>query len=431
MVLSPRACCWPPEARGADPVPPRATSPTKTTTPVTTTTRPTPPTRASMPAAGATTASTPPRPPAPAPARPRCSTAAASASTAARQLRRRHISVDGGHITVDAGRAVDAGGRSGTGSTTVREAVGQAIREAALGGVVCAGQATVTPQDRHHHLRRVGVGGEHRLQRMPAVGRWHRRRNGRRADHARRLRHDLRLRHDHHPRIHVHHHQPDLYRHRWSEDRDSQRDEHVDAHLLVWPSADHRQHPDQRRDSAVRERRIDDLRPDVHRDLHVLVDLAGGPVVHRRRNAERDGQEPEAPRPSRGPTSRATRAAAGRPGGPWPSRGREGATPDRTPGRSPRPAGRRCSTARPSRCRPVCDAEPGRVAPALAGAAPLSRASVGPRRRATRVRGCAGSGGCGGRGSRSGWTRRARSGREGRPATLRPPRRPAGECGPG
>ena len=34
----------------------------------------------------------------------------------------------------------------GTGSTTVREAVGQAIREAALGNVVCAGQATVTPR---------------------------------------------------------------------------------------------------------------------------------------------------------------------------------------------------------------------------------------------------------------------------------------------
>jgi hypothetical protein len=57
------------------------------------------------------------------------------------------ISVDGGHVivSVDAGRAVDGGGRV-SGSTTVRGAVGQAIREAALGGVVCAGQATVTPK---------------------------------------------------------------------------------------------------------------------------------------------------------------------------------------------------------------------------------------------------------------------------------------------
>jgi hypothetical protein len=55
-----------------------------------------------------------------------------------------HISVDAGHITVDAGRAVDGGRTSG--ATTVRGAVGQAIREAALGGVVCAGQATVTPK---------------------------------------------------------------------------------------------------------------------------------------------------------------------------------------------------------------------------------------------------------------------------------------------
>lgn len=57
------------------------------------------------------------------------------------------ISVDGGHVvvSVDAGRTADAGGRA-TGSTTVREAVGQAIREAALGGVVCAGQVTVTPK---------------------------------------------------------------------------------------------------------------------------------------------------------------------------------------------------------------------------------------------------------------------------------------------
>ena len=56
------------------------------------------------------------------------------------------ISVDGGHVivSVDAGRAVDGGKVSG--STTVRAAVGQAIREAALGGVVCAGQATVTPK---------------------------------------------------------------------------------------------------------------------------------------------------------------------------------------------------------------------------------------------------------------------------------------------
>jgi hypothetical protein len=63
-----------------------------------------------------------------------------------------HISVDAGHviITVDAGRAVDAGrsadGGRVSGSTTVRAAVGQAIRETALGGVVCAGQATVTPK---------------------------------------------------------------------------------------------------------------------------------------------------------------------------------------------------------------------------------------------------------------------------------------------
>ena len=59
-----------------------------------------------------------------------------------------HISVDAGHIivTVDAGRAVDGGRGTVSGSTTVRGAVGQAIREAALGGVVCAGQATVTPK---------------------------------------------------------------------------------------------------------------------------------------------------------------------------------------------------------------------------------------------------------------------------------------------
>ena len=57
------------------------------------------------------------------------------------------ISVDGGHVivSVDGGRT-GGGGKSGTGSTTVREAVGQAIREAALGNVVCAGQATVTPR---------------------------------------------------------------------------------------------------------------------------------------------------------------------------------------------------------------------------------------------------------------------------------------------
>ena len=57
-----------------------------------------------------------------------------------------HVSVDAGHviITVDAGRAVDGGRASG--STTVRGAVGQAIREAALGATVCAGQATVTPK---------------------------------------------------------------------------------------------------------------------------------------------------------------------------------------------------------------------------------------------------------------------------------------------
>ena len=56
------------------------------------------------------------------------------------------ISVDGGHVvvSVDAGHAADGGRVSG--STTVRAAVGQAIREAALGGVVCAGQATITPK---------------------------------------------------------------------------------------------------------------------------------------------------------------------------------------------------------------------------------------------------------------------------------------------
>ena len=58
------------------------------------------------------------------------------------------ISVDGGHVvvSVDAGHAGDGGGGKVSGSTTVRAAVGQAIREAALGGVVCAGQATVTPK---------------------------------------------------------------------------------------------------------------------------------------------------------------------------------------------------------------------------------------------------------------------------------------------
>jgi hypothetical protein len=63
-----------------------------------------------------------------------------------------HVTVDAGHviITVDAGRAVDAGrsvdGGRVSGSTSVRAAVGQAIREAALGATVCAGQATVTPK---------------------------------------------------------------------------------------------------------------------------------------------------------------------------------------------------------------------------------------------------------------------------------------------
>src|SRR6185369_4794748 len=42
------------------------------------------------------------------------------------------IKFDGGSISVDGGRT-GGGGRSGTGSTTVREAVGEAIREAALG----------------------------------------------------------------------------------------------------------------------------------------------------------------------------------------------------------------------------------------------------------------------------------------------------------
>jgi hypothetical protein len=57
-----------------------------------------------------------------------------------------HISIDAGQIIIDAGRAVDAGSRGGTGATTVRGAVGQAIRDAALGGDVCPGQVTVTPQ---------------------------------------------------------------------------------------------------------------------------------------------------------------------------------------------------------------------------------------------------------------------------------------------
>ena len=70
--------------------------------------------------------------------------AATPASTPSALLDGGRVSIDGGHVTIDAGRAVD-GGR-GTGSTTVREAVGQAIREAALGNVVCAGQATVTPR---------------------------------------------------------------------------------------------------------------------------------------------------------------------------------------------------------------------------------------------------------------------------------------------
>jgi hypothetical protein len=47
----------------------------------------------------------------------------------------------------DAAAAVDAGGRAGTGATTVRGAVGQAIRDAALGGGICPGQVTVTPQN--------------------------------------------------------------------------------------------------------------------------------------------------------------------------------------------------------------------------------------------------------------------------------------------
>jgi hypothetical protein len=78
--------------------------------------------------------------------------AGTGASAPAALLDGGHISIDAGHVSVDAGRNRDAGratgngGRSGTGSTTVREAVGQAIREAALGNVVCAGQATVTPR---------------------------------------------------------------------------------------------------------------------------------------------------------------------------------------------------------------------------------------------------------------------------------------------
>ena len=57
-----------------------------------------------------------------------------------------HLNLDGGHLNIDAGRLVDAGGKAGNGSTTVREAVGQAIRAEALGETVCAGQATVTPK---------------------------------------------------------------------------------------------------------------------------------------------------------------------------------------------------------------------------------------------------------------------------------------------
>ena len=57
-----------------------------------------------------------------------------------------HITIDAGHIIIDAGRSTDAGGRTGTGATTVRGAVGQAIRDAALGGDLCPGQVTVTPQ---------------------------------------------------------------------------------------------------------------------------------------------------------------------------------------------------------------------------------------------------------------------------------------------
>jgi len=53
--------------------------------------------------------------------------------------------LDGGHLTVDAGRALDAG-RGPTGASTVRGAVGQAIRNAAAGGNDCPGQVTVTPQ---------------------------------------------------------------------------------------------------------------------------------------------------------------------------------------------------------------------------------------------------------------------------------------------
>jgi hypothetical protein len=57
-----------------------------------------------------------------------------------------HITIDAGHITIDAGRTVDAGGRVGTGASTVRGAVGEAIRNAASGGTDCPGQVTVTPQ---------------------------------------------------------------------------------------------------------------------------------------------------------------------------------------------------------------------------------------------------------------------------------------------
>ena len=201
--------------------------------------------------------------------RPRCSTAAA-------QHRRRrvisidggHISVDGGHVivSVDAGRAVDGGGK-GTGSTTVREAVGQAIREAALGDVVCAGQATVTPKT-GTTICGVSASGVNIVFSGCQLS------GGGTIDGTV----DVQITRSASDttcdssttitlRVHLHHHQPDLHRHRWSEDRDSQRDEHVDAHLLVWPIADHRQHPDQRRDSAVRQRWLDDLRPDVHRDL--------------------------------------------------------------------------------------------------------------------------------------------------------------------
>ena len=65
------------------------------------------------------------------------------------------------------------------------------------GGRGLCGPSDSDAADGNRRVRRVGGGRQHRLQRMRVVGRRHRRRNGRRADHARGLRHDLQLRHVH------------------------------------------------------------------------------------------------------------------------------------------------------------------------------------------------------------------------------------------